>query len=165
MAVLKAFPSLTEHEFLHACKALEDRSFDKLNGTDWLSVKQSEHELLIKQKRSIQTLDRGNSNEDGENEEWQEVIEDSSTSDTIRLDSQSSAPLTVDFSITLSPTYCVPVLWFWCEQYSGRTALGIEEVYDWVVPHASQAPLRSVGVMGGISMAVSRLAPCKRPDR
>lgn len=68
-----------------------------------------------------------------------------------------SESLILDFSIVLSPTYCVPVLWFSCRRGSGNKSLGLDEVYDSLIPATSQASLRNVSVMGGISMAVSSL--------
>lgn len=52
MSTLRAFPSITEPEFAEACKALESRSLDRLDGTDWLSVRWSGEELIIKQRRN-----------------------------------------------------------------------------------------------------------------
>lgn len=61
----------------------------------------------------------------------------------------------IDFSITLSPTYCVPVLWFSLQSDREKKHPSLEQVYDCLVPELSQASLRGVGVMGGISTAVS----------
>lgn len=69
--------------------------------------------------------------------------------------SDSDDNLIVDFSITLSPTYCVPVLWFSCRWKSTHKMLSLDQVHEWLVPPQSQAPLKNVGVMGGISMTVS----------
>lgn len=33
--------------------------------------------------------------------------------------------------------------------------LSLDQVHEWLVPPQSQAPLKNVGVMGGISMTVS----------
>ncbi|RMZ82811.1 hypothetical protein DV737_g1882, partial [Chaetothyriales sp. CBS 132003] len=61
----------------------------------------------------------------------------------------------IDFSITYSLTYSVPVLWFWSPKLKT-----IEQVHGMVADHLDEA-LRSVGIMGGISQAVSlpTLAP------
>lgn len=60
----------------------------------------------------------------------------------------------VEFSVTLSPTYQVPVLWFILRQLPSDGPTGIDAVYHYLVPDTQQAGLRQVGVMGGISMAV-----------
>lgn len=54
---IQTFPSITEDEFQEACKALEDRSADRLDDTDWLSVRWSGKELIIKQRREIRRSD------------------------------------------------------------------------------------------------------------
>ena len=84
MLVLQAFPSLTEDEFSLACKAFEDRSFDNLNGTDWLSVQWTGQELLIKQKREIESQHSGDLEEDPGSDQNEQFLEDSSLGDTVR---------------------------------------------------------------------------------
>ncbi|KAL2402841.1 hypothetical protein ABEF93_005185 [Exophiala dermatitidis] len=160
MATLQAFPSLTRPEFSQACKALEDRCADGLDGTDWLSVRWTGEELLIKQNRKIQSLqhqENNNNPSNGQNpsEDDVEPIEDAEVfSETFVPPKDQCQSLTVDFSITLSPTYYVPVLWFSCQApSSGGKPLRIEQVYDWLVPHRFRMSLGNVGVMGGISMA------------
>jgi len=66
--------------------------------------------------------------------------------------------MTVDFSVVLSPTYLVPVLWFSMVDPTIGTTLEIDLVYARLVPQASQPALRNIGVIGGISMAVSFIA-------
>jgi hypothetical protein len=61
----------------------------------------------------------------------------------------------VEFSIILSPTYCVPVLWFSCQYAPDKQPMTLDRIYDQLVPQPSSASLRGVGVLGGISMAVS----------
>jgi len=52
-SMLEAFPSIKEGEFAEACRALESRCHDALDGTDWLSVNWTGEELVIKQSREI----------------------------------------------------------------------------------------------------------------
>ncbi|KAL2438757.1 hypothetical protein ABEF95_013690 [Exophiala dermatitidis] len=160
MATLQAFPSLTRPEFVQACKALEDRCADGLDDTDWLSVRWTGEELLIKQKRRIQSLhhqEKNNSPSNGQqpSEDDAELVEDAEAfSETFVSPKDQCQSLTVEFSITLSPTYYVPVLWFSCQgPSSGGKQLSIEHVYDWLVPRTFRTSLGNVGVMSGISMA------------
>lgn len=61
--------------------------------------------------------------------------------------------LQIDYDIVLSPTYQVPVLYFGLRSHS-HGPLGLDEVYQYVVPEQYRQELKSVGVMGGISMGV-----------
>ncbi|OAP61812.1 hypothetical protein AYL99_04015 [Fonsecaea erecta] len=155
---LRAFPAITEQEFAHACAALEQRSADKVSDTDWLGVRWTGEELLISEKRKRTgnegSRDAPNDHNDGQSDEIMETdIEDCIVRDSSveRIDNLES--LTVDFSVTLSPVYTVPVLWFACRNGQDKKALSLEQVYDWLVPESSLASLHGVGVMGGISMA------------
>lgn len=62
---------------------------------------------------------------------------------------------TVDYHILLSPTYRVPVLYFFLRNLPVTGPKGIDAVYDYLVPHQFRSELRNVGVIGGISIAVS----------
>ncbi|KAI1621681.1 hypothetical protein EDD37DRAFT_653037 [Exophiala viscosa] len=165
---LQAFPSITEDEFREGCKALEDRSFDKLDGTDWLSVKWTGKELIIKQRRAIHSPEYEAPEECAEVDR---VAEDLCATDILPCRSRSEH-LIVDFSVTLSPVYCVPVLYFSCKHSSYSMRLNLDQMYDWMVPRTSQTSLRNTGVMGGISMAHHPISdqpayfihPCNTPE-
>jgi ubiquitin-like-conjugating enzyme ATG10 len=60
----------------------------------------------------------------------------------------------VAFSILLSPTYQVPVLWFTPDQFPLHGPWDLDTVYQYLVPHHYHTGLRQVGILGGISMAV-----------
>lgn len=62
--------------------------------------------------------------------------------------------ITVDFSIILSPTYQVPVLWFMPCQLPEHGTWDLDTVYQYLVPKPQHARVRQVGILGGISMAV-----------
>lgn len=62
--------------------------------------------------------------------------------------------MTADFSIVLSPTYQVPVLWFILIDLPRNGPQGIDAVYHYLVPTASKAQVKDFGVVGGISIAV-----------
>ena len=58
----------------------------------------------------------------------------------------------IDFSITLSPTYSVPVLWF-----TSNDLKAVDDVHELLLAPHLREPVRNVGVMGGISRAVGIL--------
>ena len=61
----------------------------------------------------------------------------------------------IEYEILLSPSYRVPVLYF--RIYDGRTQLitDVDVVYNCLVPSVYCEQLHDVGIIGGISMAVS----------
>jgi ubiquitin-like-conjugating enzyme ATG10 len=69
----------------------------------------------------------------------------------VRANPQPS--LQIDYDILLSPTYQVPVLYF-SPRWHRHGPLGLDDVYQYVVPEQYRQELKSVGVMGGISMGV-----------
>ncbi|OQU94748.1 Autophagocytosi associated protein, active-site domain-containing protein [Cladophialophora immunda] len=152
---VQAFPAITEQEFSQACGALEQRSSDKISDTDWLRVRWTGEELLIRAKRKRTCKGEAPSdNIDAQSDERFETgIEDCVVGDSLLPKFDSLESLIVDFSITLSPIYSVPVLWFACRNGQDNKALSLEQVYEWLVPEPSLASLHEVGVMGGISMA------------
>ncbi|KIX00416.1 uncharacterized protein Z518_10555 [Rhinocladiella mackenziei CBS 650.93] len=175
MGALGAFPSLTEQEFFEACQSLECRSSDKINDTDWLSVRWTGKELLIKQKRKLSDQNHQNPKDDDEanrDDTIEEGMEDTIYHNTLVPRGNGSDFLIVDFSITISPTYQVPVLWFSCHFGLDQKPLSLDQVYRWMVPQTLHDSLRRVSVMGGISMAhhpVSDLPafflhPCNTPE-
>ena len=61
----------------------------------------------------------------------------------------SNRDFEVDFSVTLSPTYAVPVLWF------NSSAFGsVDDVYNLLLADIFRDAVRDVGVIGGVSQAV-----------
>ena len=63
-----------------------------------------------------------------------------------------SQRIQVDFSIILSPTYSVPVLWF-----SSNDLRTVTSVHNLLLAAHLRDSVRSVGIMGGISRAVGSL--------
>ncbi|KAL3470668.1 hypothetical protein BJX99DRAFT_239051 [Aspergillus californicus] len=57
--------------------------------------------------------------------------------------------LQVNYDILLSPTYQVPILFFVLRRMD--KPLGMEEVYQHLVPNQYKRNIESVGIMGGIS--------------
>jgi hypothetical protein len=54
MSRVQSFPAVSRQEFAEACQALERRSADTISGTDWLSVRWTGEELLIRKKHKIE---------------------------------------------------------------------------------------------------------------
>lgn len=64
----------------------------------------------------------------------------------------------VIYEIHLHPTYRMPTLWFTLHELPvGEPAFDINSVYRNLVPEKYKSQLRALGVMGGISAAVSTL--------
>lgn len=63
----------------------------------------------------------------------------------------------IEYNVMLSPTYGVPVLYFFLHNLPNRTVSDIKSVHDILVPKHLQATLKDVGVIGGVSMSVGRL--------
>lgn len=61
---------------------------------------------------------------------------------------------TVEYSILLSATYRVPVLYFGLNNLPPGSPTGIDAVYDYLITEHWRSRLSSVGIMGGISMTV-----------
>lgn len=81
--------------------------------------------------------------------------EDESDEEAIPRD-QSTAPVPwVVYSILLSPVYRVPVLYFSLHNLPVGSDLSAERIHELIVPPQLSAQIRSVGVIGGISMTVS----------
>jgi hypothetical protein len=170
--MLRAYPSLTTAEFTQACLALAALCHDRLDGTSWKSVRWTGQELQIKQARPFtsessgcpeareadqrsEEFDVDDSNlepDDGELVVGPHTSHQSADIDTpIQrvVPASNSAMTEIPFSITLSPTYSVPVLWF-----NASAITSPQTLHQTLVPPHLQEAIRAVGVMGGISQAV-----------
>jgi len=58
----------------------------------------------------------------------------------------------VQYSIVLSPTYQVPVLYFFLHNNFPGKPHGVDAVYSFLVPSQYRTQLASIGIMGGISI-------------
>ncbi|KAJ5709888.1 hypothetical protein N7493_009480, partial [Penicillium malachiteum] len=76
--------------------------------------------------------------------------EDPDSEELIR--SNPKPQLQVDYDIVLSPTYQVPVLYFALRWLHQNGPVGLDAVYQYLVPEQYQTQVKSVGVMGGISL-------------
>ena len=63
--------------------------------------------------------------------------------------------ITASYSILLSPTYRVPVLYICLYGILSHGLKSIHAAYQYLVPESSQEELSTIGVMGGLSMTVS----------
>ncbi|EPS27564.1 hypothetical protein POX_e06529 [Penicillium oxalicum] len=168
--MLSAFPFLTPEEFNCACQKFAERARSctvaqaegKWSSSNPLSLKISKYvevqapasedaDLHEPSKRlapatftpaSLQAQAQAQ-NDEGEEEEQ----EDSEA--LIRINVQPI--LQLDYDIVLSPTYRVPVLYFTLRWHNYPGPVGLNAVYQYVVPEQYRQQLQSVGVMGGIS--------------
>ncbi|KAB8230666.1 autophagy-related protein Atg10 [Aspergillus alliaceus] len=156
---LSTFPFLTPEEFECACRAFLNR-IHVLGNRDrmgWLSTRlvQQATGPILKISQNI----RSNSARHYNNilsrsvveiEEPQvEVCEDDP--EALIRPSDFSNCLQVEHDIILSSTYQVPVLYFTLRRDGHPGPLGLDEVYQYLVPDQYKRELQHVGVMGGIS--------------
>lgn len=164
---LQAYPSLTEQEFEAACETFEKRCHDRLSGTDWLSLKWTGKELQICQQRSNRREEEASAGDNipaedliDEDEIDEEGVDETLCSFVVPCPESSSTDggqvlrrlreaIQVAFSITLSPTYSVPVLWL-----SSPILMAVDDVHRGLLADHLRESVRDVGVMGGISQAV-----------
>ncbi|KAJ5385321.1 Autophagy-related protein 3 [Penicillium concentricum] len=147
------FPFLVQSEFDSACKDLVDRCTSAQNIT-WsirLLTKPDGTGLRITKCVDVPSLETP-----ALEESLEESLEDEDPVCRVLApkgrSSHSRQPpgLQIDYDILLSPTYQVPVLYFGLRWDNGP--LGLDQVYQYVVPERYRQELKSVGVMGGISM-------------
>ncbi|PGG96632.1 hypothetical protein AJ79_09505 [Helicocarpus griseus UAMH5409] len=86
-----------------------------------------------------------------------------------------NSKLTVEYNILLSPTYQVPILYFFLRNNNNPSVKGpeglLDVVYKHLVPAQYRSELRDVGIMGGLSLGHHPLSnlpvcfvhPCNTP--
>lgn len=148
--MLKAFPSITEVEFTQACKDLEVQCDGNLQDCEWTDIRWTGQYLRIRQRRATPTNEHGSRHPAVDESD---TIEDNDLEAVCRIHHQDALAGMVDFSIALSPSYQVPVLWFRLSTQTPTDVEAIDRVYSLLVPPATRASLRHVGVLGGISIA------------
>ena len=62
--------------------------------------------------------------------------------------------LSLEYSIVLSPTYCVPVLYFTLREGSSPSPASIDKVLRYLVPKTLQSVVSDTGILGAISLVV-----------
>ncbi|KAJ5123420.1 hypothetical protein N7448_009517 [Penicillium atrosanguineum] len=136
---LSAFPFLTAGDFDWACRDLADRAC----GGGWPSarlVTQNGIHLTITQCVDVPEATEGSELEVQE-------LEDQDPEALVRTD--LSPRLQIDYDIVLSPTYQVPVLYFTLRWHHYQGPLGLDAVYQYVVPEQYRKELKTVGGHGG----------------
>ena len=83
--MLGTYPSLTTHEFEIACDALEQRCHNRLEGTNWQSVRWTGQDLQITQRKPSANddmeQDRGALDSARGSDELEEILEESGLDD------------------------------------------------------------------------------------
>ncbi|BCR97666.1 ATG3/ATG10 family protein [Aspergillus luchuensis] len=154
---LSGFPLLTAEEFETACHAFLDR-IHVVDDTKvgWSSIRLDQRATgpilsIARDIGHVGTRDRDEPLPDPEMIEelqWEASEEDPEA--LIRAP-ETSVRLQVIYYILLSPTYHVPVLYFQLRQDNHPGPLGIDAVYQHLVPEQYRKELQSIGIMGGIS--------------
>ncbi|KAJ5184597.1 hypothetical protein N7491_007532 [Penicillium cf. griseofulvum] len=155
------FPFLTQSEFEGACKDIADRCTSAQN-ICWSAIR-----LLTKpdgtglritkyvdvpsplDTPALADLEESLEDDDPPRRDVSTCPDSSPQEALVRAKPQPS--LQIDYDILLSPTYQVPVLYFGLRWYN-HGPLGLDEVYQYLVPERYRQELKSVGIMGGISM-------------
>ncbi|KAL4783483.1 hypothetical protein BJX76DRAFT_255693 [Aspergillus varians] len=154
---LSSFPFLSNDEFEAACRAFLGRvhvagmstlawSSIRVQGTGPITLKISQSVKTCKSPHDGDALARPVEAEDiqvSNLESWEEDPE------ALVRTSNKHAGLQVDYDILLSPTYQVPVLYFVLR--GADKPLGMDEVYDYLVPDQYRKDIQGVGIMGAIS--------------
>ncbi|OJD12828.1 hypothetical protein AJ78_06630 [Emergomyces pasteurianus Ep9510] len=204
MPPLSCFPHLTRDEFTTACRALVarvdtflQRESDLNTSLAWTGVrmetKDDEVVLIIhkqfddEKSTSPQHLKHmggtlKNSEVEADNDDTPEILELDDDNDPEELIRQPcfSTKLQVEYNIMLSPTYHVPVLYFFLHNInnassnvSAKSPEGLlDVVYNRLVPSQYRSELKGVGIMGGLSIGHHPLSdlpvyfvhPCNTPD-
>ncbi|KAL4913201.1 hypothetical protein BDW62DRAFT_220842 [Aspergillus aurantiobrunneus] len=174
---LSCFPFLTIDEFEGACRAFLDRvHVAGTSAVGWSSIRFQGTGPFLKISQNLSTgcrplrddaLARPVDNEDSQDsqlEKWEEDPEAFMRTHDLR------ERLQVDYDILLSPTYQVPILYFVLRH--AEKPLGMDEVYNYLVPDQYRENIKSVGIMGGISFGYHPLSgtpaffvhPCNTAD-
>ncbi|KAE8147034.1 autophagy-related protein Atg10 [Aspergillus avenaceus] len=153
---LSTFPFLTLQEFECACRAFLNRIHVLgLEGVRWSSARFAQQATgpVLKISRSICKSSIRHYNilpgSVATAEPQVEICEDDP--EALIRTPDPSVCLQIDYDIIWSPTYQTPVLYFLLRHSNHPGPLGIDEVYQYLVPDQYKRELQNVGVMGGIS--------------
>ncbi|RAK98338.1 ATG3/ATG10 family protein [Aspergillus ibericus CBS 121593] len=156
---LSVVPLLTAEEFETACHAFLDRvhvAGDTKVGWSWIRLDQRATGPILSISREVghvSTL-HTSSDESMPDPEMNQVLQWGASEEDPEALIRAPGPsvsLQVVYDVLLSPTYQVPVLYFQLRQDSYPGPLGIDAVYQYLVPDQYRKELQSVGIMGGIS--------------
>jgi ubiquitin-like-conjugating enzyme ATG10 len=149
--MLSSFPQLAQSEFHEACNQLlrvyQERGI--VGQADWTSVEGVlQHEIrYLKITTELSTSLNASASvaDDGGAEEIEEDDEEV-------LSAPSKSHASVDYDILLSPTYRVPVLYFYVSDALHRYPTTMTTLYDFLIPSQYKAQTENVGVIGGVTI-------------
>ncbi|KAJ5195129.1 Autophagy-related protein 3 [Penicillium cinerascens] len=153
-SALSAFPFLTAGDFEWACRDLADRT---CGCGGWSSVRLvTENDTYLRITRCVDVLD---TIEGPELREAQELEDEDPVCKPPSVHGKARTWTTFDDAhssfltggAVFSPTYQVPVLYFTLRWHNHQGPLGLDAVYQYVVPEQYRKELKGVGVIGGIS--------------
>lgn len=113
--------------------------------------------LRVSKLISLPTTEQEQSNDILETERRDEILEDIDDEALPRETHRDPTEnvFETQYDILLSPSYSVPVLYFCVREADGQLVTDLDRIYVLLVPELLRGQLRDVGVMGGISIAVS----------
>ncbi|PGH10816.1 hypothetical protein AJ80_07367 [Polytolypa hystricis UAMH7299] len=183
---LASFPFLGRSEFTIACQAFVNRvnACGDLSRLGWTGVRfdyQDGEPVLVIYKTvdglASRTLHReeqdgATCHKHGEAEDDTTEIEPEDDPEVLVRQPNIRPRLQVEYSVLLSPTYQVPVLYFLLHGPFPKGPEGLDFIYDCLVPAQYRSELKDVGVMGGISIGHHPISnfpayfvhPCNTPD-
>lgn len=187
MSSLPNYPFLDKHEFRLICEefaaSIEERDTDP---SDWQSVQcrmvvrlprhshtdsvrldsywLQDNDCFLRMSRAAtapeteQTIQSPESPDDGSksSDEMMEEIDEEALPRQADRGSQKH-DFHIEYDLLLSPSYFVPVLYFSVRDSKGQLMTELEMIYILLVPQVYRSQMRDVGIMGGLSMAVSSL--------
>ncbi|KAK2750260.1 hypothetical protein FQN55_002405 [Onygenales sp. PD_40] len=181
---IPAFPFLTPDEFASACQSLlakSDAFRGDLTSLGWTSVRlekkltkrifwalSSQHDELVliinrnlEDKTTISPQVHEHvasdtlSSKEGEDDDMAEIgLDDDDDPEELVRQPCHNPMHQVEYNILLSPTYQVPILYFFLHNLSAKGREGLDVVYNRLVPAQYRSELKDVGVMGGLSIGV-----------
>lgn len=148
---VELFPHLTDAEFDEACSTLLKRfELQSHHQHQWSAVEslhQSETMYLRITKFLASSKAPSGAADDGGEMEWRE--EDDEVAET-----PTTFRAAVHYDVVLSPSYRVPVLYFYISDTLHRYPPTMETLYSTVIPSTFRAQAEHVGVIGGITITV-----------
>ncbi|KAF9730684.1 hypothetical protein PMIN03_002636 [Paraphaeosphaeria minitans] len=145
-------PHLSTPEFHTACTALVN-SFDALQDAlkkrRWLDVTLDPTENMLRIAKELPVV--ANSHQDEFAHEGPE-IEDDDDDDDERLHSMTNNPPIVHYDVLLSPSYRVPVLYFYVSDTLHRYPPTMDTLYSYMIAPEHVEQTKDVGVLGGVTI-------------
>ena len=158
--MIAQYPALSPEEFDRACATILQRwnACEELGtSSTWANVRQLGKALIIRKEWNLQIRIGSQETQVRESDPGRDDDDVSIDADDIDTGNQvsrtkSEGPrIVVDYSIVLSPTYCVPVLWFTFMQLPPSGPRGFDAVYEYLIPPTSKRAVQQVGNIGAVS--------------